>query len=551
MTQTETVIVNDKDQLEDYYNKFKNEIFLGYNSRNYDQYIFKGILCGFDPFEISKHIIVDNLKGWQFSKLLIEFSINNYDVMNSFNSLKTLEAFMGHNIKETEVPFDIPRKLTKSEIEQTIKYCTHDVEELIEVFLRTKEEFDATMSLIKTFKLPLIDIGKSQAQLAAKILGAVKREYNDEFNIRIPDNRVMGKYEFIAKWFLDNKKDIENFYNNKLECNIAGVPHIVANGGLHGAIDKYFDTCKSDEIMIMADVDQLYPTLMVVYNLLSRSVKEPKKFEDILSTSLRLKAEKKKKERAPYKRICNITYGAEGDQTNAMYDPLHRTLVCIYGQIFVIDLIQKLETGVSSFKLIQSNTDGIFFKIKRSQFELVDDIVFQWEERTHLHMSFDFYKSVFQKDVNNYVVIDFEGKLKTKGAYVKQLNELDNDLPIVNKAMVDYMTKGVPIAQTINECKDLIMFQKVVKISGKYMHGLHNGTKLTDKTFRVFASKNPFDTAIYKVKNLEKNPEKFANTPEHCFINNDDINGVKVDSRLDKRWYINLTRERLEQFGVN
>lgn len=542
----ETIIVNDKERLEEYYNAHKNDIWIGYNSRGYDQFILKGILCDFDPYKISKHIIQDKKNGYSFSKLFNKFPLINYDVManKTMGSLKTLEGFMGNDIRETEVPFDIDRKLTARELDQTIFYCRHDVEQTIEVFLQKKNEFDSQMALIKTFKLPLSYIGKTQAQLAAIILGAVKQEFNDDWEIRLPETLKLNKYKFVADWFMNS----DNYNDNaKLECEIAGIPHVVAWGGLHGAVNKYSYECKDDEMLVMADVDQLYPTIMIKYSLLSRAVSDYEKFKDILATSLRLKKEKKKKEREPYKRICNITYGAEGDQFNPMYDSLHRKLVCVYGQVLIVDLIEKIEPFC---ELIQSNTDGILIKIKAKDFDLLDDTVYEWEKRTGLHMSFDSYKKVLQKDVNNYVIVDYDGGRKSKGAYVKALSSLDNDLPIINKAMVDYMTENIPVGVTINNCDDLMMFQKIVKISGKYMHGLHNGKVLNDKTFRVFASKESKDTSIYKVKNLDKNPEKFANTPEHCFIDNSDIKNKKVPDKLDRSWYIALTNERLKQFGV-
>ena len=37
------------------------------------------------------------------------------------------------------------------------------------------------MSLVKAFNLPIGDIGRTKAQLSAKILGAVQRDHNDEF----------------------------------------------------------------------------------------------------------------------------------------------------------------------------------------------------------------------------------------------------------------------------------------------------------------------------------------------------------------------------------
>ena len=95
------------------------------------------------------------------------------------------------------------------------------------------------------------------------------------------------------------------------------------------------------------------------------------------------------------------------------------------------------------------------------------------------------------------------------------------------------------------------MFQKIVKLSSKYKCAWHNGRKVTDKTFRVFASSRKIDTYIGKQKAEGKTIEKFGNTPDHCFIVNESVNGVKTRIfPLDKRWYIDLAKKRLEAFGV-
>ena len=547
-----TVIANDEKKLEDYYNSHKDEIWLGYNSTHYDQYILKGILCGFNPKDINDFIIVENKKGWQFSSLLRKIPLLNYDVMiRGDGGLKSLEGFMGNNIKETSISFNIDRPLTEEELNETIKYCTHDVEQTIEVFLQKerKAEFDSKMALIKMFDLPLSNITKSQAQLAATILNANRiKDFDDEWDIRLPETLILNKtkYKNIAKWFLEDKN---HDVTKKLECDVADCPHIFAWGGVHGALKQYIYSCKSDEMFIMADVSQLYPFLMKVYHLLSRNVPEEgyKILSNTIDTSLKLKAEGKKIEREPYKRFNNIIYGAEGDKSNAMYDPLHRNLICIYGQLLILDLIEKIEPIIT---LIQSNTDGILVKIKRKDFEKFDDIVYEWESRTGLMMEFDFYKTVFQKDVNNYVLISYDGKMKTKGSYVKSLNAIDYDLPIVNKAMTDYMVKQIPVETTINNCEELIMFQKIVKLSSKYWKVWHNNKFTSDKCHRVFASNNINDSYIGKSKKPGATIEKFANTPEHCFIDNDDVKNKKVPEKLDRQWYIDLTKKRLEQYGV-
>ena len=566
----EHVIINDPDELNRVYQANKSDIWVGFNSRDYDQYILKGILCDFDPKEINDFIIVGHNKGWQFSSLFRKFPLNNYDVMPQPPiGLKTLEAFMGHNIKETSVPFNIDRPLTKTELDETITYCRHDVEETIEVFLQKKEEFDSHLSLIKTFKLPLSYIGKTKAQLSAIILGAVKREHYDEFDIEIPDTLRLEKYGKVLNWYLN---PVNRDYSQTLEMEVAGVPHVFAWGGLHGAISQY----SGEGWFLNIDVASYYPSLMLRYGWISRNVQDPSKYEDVYHTRLKLKAEKNPMQQ-PYKIVLNSTYGAMKDKHNPLFDPRQANNVCVGGQLLLLDLIERLE---GHCQLIQSNTDGLIVKLYHpDDYEVIDDICWEWEQRTGMNLEFDEYAKIFQKDVNNYVIVDFDGHYKSKGAYVKKLSALDFDLPIVNEALMNYLLHGVTPEKTIGECADLCRFQKVVKVSSKYLHGLYSptiteqkirdgqgrlktikvfsgGEIQTDKTFRVFASSDPRDGGLFKVSGKltprgdPKNPEKFGNTPEHCFIMNGAVDGVPIPEKLDREWYINLAWERLQDFGV-
>jgi len=549
---TKNVIVNDKAKLEEYHEAHKNEIWVGYNNNHYDQYILKAILCDFDPKVVNDFIIAEGKYGWQFSGLFRKIQMYNYDIMyRNDRGLKSLEGFMGNNIKETSVPFDIDRKLTVDEINETIKYCTHDVEQTIEVFFERKSDFDAQMGLIKMFGLGLSNISRTKAQLSAIILEAQRprESRNDEFDISFPPTMRIEKYTEVVDWYKDvNNRD----YSKSLTIEVAGVETIFGWGGIHSARPKYH----GEGYFINMDVASLYPSLMIVYNLLSRNVKDPQKYIDIYRDRLKYKAEKNPLQ-LPLKTLLNSTYGCFKDKNNALYDPLMANNVCIFGQLLLLDLIEKLEGHAD---IIQSNTDGILIKMPDrygttdddvdAWFNIIDDIVYEWEQRTGLKMEFDEYRKVFQKDVNNYIVVTPDGHYKSKGAYVKKLSALDYDLPIVNKAMIEYMTQNVPIEQTINECDDLIMFQKIVKMSGKFKHCIHNGEILDEKCFRVFASLNANDTYIGKQKATGKTIEKFANTPEHCFIVNSDVKEMKVPDSLDKHWYINLTNDRLRQFGV-
>ena len=168
-----------------------------------DQYIFKGILCGFDPKRINDFIIVKGNPGWKFSSLMRKIPLNNYDVMGNVDrGLKFFEGSMGNNIKESSVPFDIDRKLTQEEIEETVKYCRHDVQQTIEVFIQRKSDFEAHRGLVKLacegkpLNLPLIS--KTKPQLSAIILEAYQQPHDDEFDIDFPSTMRIEKYTEVA-----------------------------------------------------------------------------------------------------------------------------------------------------------------------------------------------------------------------------------------------------------------------------------------------------------------------------------------------------------------
>lgn len=567
ITKTETVIVNNPKELRAYYEQFKNEIFIGYNIREYDSYIFKGILAGFNPYEINEHIITKGLKGYQFSNVFREYPLITYDLLQLNTSLKQLEAMQGHNVYESDVDFRLKRKLTPAEIRETVKYCRNDVEETINLFTQLKGDFDVQLELINEFKLPISYMGKTQSQLVAEIMQAQRVEYADEFNLNFPPYlRKIKKYKHIVDWFKKFKTD-KNFtdeekkelYKQSLKVEVAGVSHTFAWGGLHGALLKYY----GEGWYLHIDVSQYYPSLTVGHNYFSRATSEEgkKRYDMMRRESIRLKKfPELKTKRNGYKLCNNKAYGCMKDKYNALYDPLMANNICVTGQLALLLLIEMLEAHC---QLIQSNTDGLIVKLASlDDYELIDDICYEWEKMTGVKLAFDpIITRIYQKDVNNYLFINEDGEVESKGAYVKSLSALDNDLPVVNKALKEYMVNGTPVEDTINSAEELVDFQKIVKLSSKYNYVLHNDKQYRNKCYRVFASKSERDGIIYKVKLRERKVQadltvpdtpkmdKFANTPERCFMENGDIRGKKVPSNLDRQYYIDLAHERLRQFG--
>ena len=569
----EHVIINDPAELERIYNENVNNIWAGYNNVHYDQYIMKAILCGFDPKRVNDFIIVKGNDGWKFSSMFRKVSMINYDtLLGTDKGLKSLEGFMGNDIRESQVDFNIDRKLTQAEIDETVKYCRHDVEQTIEVFLRRIDEFNTMMFFIKHFKLPIHDLSKTKAQLAAKILGGNHKgkHFDDEFKFPVLDCLDLKKYKFVADWYKNPKN--HNYSRKQEEVMVAGVEHTFSWGGGHGARAKFH--AKGDFLII--DVTAYYPSEQKQFKFGYRVMDNPENFEFIHDSNIEFKKKGDKKARLPFKIMDNSISGQMKQKSSALYDPMSNNSICVNGQLMLLDLVEHLEPYS---KLIQNNTDGIAIQLSNYErdFDIIDKVVSEWEARTGMKMDFEtFFGEIFQKDVNNYLLVDREnGSVKAKGSYLKKLSDLDYDLPILNKALNDYMLHGIPVEKTINDCDDLKEFQMIRRISKKYSKILYGGYWASEqrinpktgrlktfKTFvgdrkvlkercvRVFASIDVNDGGLWKVKGEDK-IEKLEGTPEHSFIWNDSVNGVKVPPKLDKQWYINTAKKRLKDFGVN
>ena len=560
----EYVIINNPDELRTLYESSINEIWVGFNSRSYDQWILKGILCGFDPKKINDYIILRGHSGWSYSSLLKTYPLTNFDCMpNPPIGLKTLEGFMGSDIKETDVPFDIDRPLTKEELEQTVYYCRHDVQQTIKVFIERKSQFDTMMTLVKQFNLPLADVGKTEAGITAKILECRMTPRDDEFNFILEDYLKIEKYKDVFQWFASQRTtapvDPKQFYSSKLEKVVAGVPHKFGWGGAHGARERYSFTSGHGYQGWHVDVTSYYPSYLIAHDRITRSAAHPERYSWAYFHQIELKRQGRKSERMPFKKMLNALSGAMKDKYNPAYDPCMNNTMVVNCQLSLVMLIEALEV-IPGFELIQSNTDGLIVKIPDTDatFNQMDDICYQWEcrcstDKAEIKLDFDEIEWLYQKDVNNYIFkFAHTDKIERKGAWMKSNNRIDNDLPILNTALANYFVNGVPVEQTIQGTTELIQFQKIVKLSSKFEWVQWNGGHYVNKSYRVFASKNPDDSRICACRNRAGKQEvkKFGNTPDHCFFNNDDVTAAVVPDMLDRQWYINEALKRLKEFGV-
>lgn len=560
-----TVVHNDTEELRQCI--YEDCIYVGFNSKHYDQFIIKAIYCGFTPQEIKKvnDYIIGGGQGWENPMLRDHFfRFNNVDIKDDMQmglSLKAIEGHLGMSVEETSVSFDIDRPLTEEELKETVFYCKHDVdttEKLVEL------RKDYLKNKIHLGKLAGIDevkaMGMTNAKLTAAMLKATKQPHDDERKYVYPDNL---RREYIPQEvfdFFDRMYDPEisdkEYFSSKLEISIGECPVTIGFGGIHGAIPNFLWDEKDypDETIKNEDVGSYYPHLCTINGYTSRNIPSPQIYEEVLETRMKAKAAGDTSTANALKLVCNTTYGCLLNQYNDLYDPLMGRSVCISGQLYLLELAMHCFQEIPGLRIVQLNTDGIMVLLKKDQCEMLNEICREWQDRTRFELEEDVVSKIAQKDVNNYVEIQPSGKSKSKGGYLVRgiapagAFNINNNACIVATALKEYFVNGTPVEETINACDDIFQFQLIAKAGAKYREAYHlvDGEQVpVQKVNRVYATKDERYGKLFKVKAENDATAKIEMLPEHCIIDND--NNLTITD-VDKDFYIEMAKKRINDF---
>ena len=540
-------------------------IYVGFNSKHYDQYIIKAIAAGLIPQEVKQvnDYIIAGGQGWQCPQLAdYYFRFNNVDIRDDTQqglSLKAIEGHLGMSVKESSVPFDIDRPLTSEEKAETEFYCKHDVdtaERLIDIrkdYLKNKINLGRLAGLDEVKAM-----GMTNAKLTAAMLKATKKPHDDERKYVYPSNLRKEYIPSEVFAFFDRMYDFSipdsELFKGKFNLNIGECPVTLGYGGIHGAIPNFFWEETEDRGIWNEDVGSYYPHLCTINGYTSRNIPSPQIYEDILERRMKAKAAGDKHTANALKLVCNTTYGCLLNQYNDLYDPLMGRSVCISGQLYLLELAEHCYQEIKGLRIVQLNTDGIMVECDKKDYDTLTAICAEWQSRTGFDLEEDNVVKIAQKDVNNYVEVQPGGKAKAKGGYlVKGIApagafNINNSCVIVATALKEFFVNGTPVEDTINGCDDIFQFQIIAKAGAKYKETYHvvDGVKEpVQKVNRVYATADERYGKIYKVKSEDDSTAKIEMLPEHCIIDND--NQLSI-SDVDKSFYIDMARKRVNDF---
>lgn len=458
-----------REQLRRVFLRDDSTVLVGFNNKNFDNKITDAILAGANEQAVKR--LSDELiaqgslfdapwrssesgrgrPDWVGRTFDIGFDIGQRKIGDPPNERKIPEIGLkrwmrlnGYEVMHSTVPFDKP-DLTRADRRETERYCLNDNCGTALLLLSNDKNADACWdSCLNARRVLVDDYGHkgvnwemTKPRITAIVLNA------KEENFTVPEDWENTRYVVPREIRIWKHRDILRAYSEKtlgelramssrkaggtgvVNKDVCGVPHLYGIGGVHGCPKGVWSLM--DGGIWSLDAASLYPNIMRHYGFLSRRVigDDRALFGQLIDLRTNVYKPRGDKRADGLKLVLNGGFGSMGFEKSEMYDPVSFCGVTITGQLLMTDLLEKLERRI---ELIQSNTDGIFFRlVERTDAAMAEvrEIVKAFERRTHLEMEWTEFEKMYQRDISNYVAREVpkpgkpagSGKVKTKGTW--------------------------------------------------------------------------------------------------------------------------------------
>jgi hypothetical protein len=233
----------------------------------------------------------------------------------------------------------------------------------------------------------------------------------------------------------------------------------------------------------------------------------------------------------------NGAFGKLGSAYSQLYSPDLMVQVTVTGQLTLLMLIERLE--LAGIPVVSANTDGLVSYYPRSRKDEVAAIVSRFEAETLFQFEDTEYLGLYSRDVNNYVAIKTDGKIKTKGAFGQGGLMKNPQTEICNEAFIEHIKDGkVSLGDTIRDCKDITKFITIRTVRG----GGVFGERYLGKVARWYIGTSGNGTINYRISG-NKVPKSDGAVP---------LMDLPVDfpSNVDYNYYVNEANELLMDVGL-
>ena len=495
--------------------QLKEFYFCGFNNKSYDDVLINYLIIRFDDlrykpiFEItwliksmSDKIIKEPVANWVDYKHAYLF--NSFDLMTMIFSaknrvgLKELEVTMGfYNVMEYEGDFS--KNVPKDIKDKVIEYNQNDVLATGKLLNLKKNDIELRLKLNEKYKINVLskdNVNMGMEILKKEYLEKTNKTWDDIKDLKTPCQLVPFKniiFDFIQyttpplQKLLEKLKKVSIDPNNKdfrEVFEIGGVVHNISLGGLHSINNAEIIIPNEDELLLDYDVDSYYPSCLIVNNLYPKHLGI--EFVDIYKNIRDERVEAKKNKNSfladAFKYAINGLSGNLQSQYSWTYDPELVVKLRINCQLMILMLIEKF--NLLGAKIVQSNTDGILIKIKKSLLPEIEKAKDEWCKLTKLSMSKEEFERFYQYDVNNYIGVKKGFKetkdpelIKKKGFFVDEINLGKGMSPkVIAKSLINYFVYNISPEETLKEDKDIKDYLTYQRVSRDFIVE-YNGEK--------------------------------------------------------------------------
>jgi hypothetical protein len=503
---------------------------VGYNSLSFDYPVIHELLVNPYTFDATKaHHMATNIINSQtygqnpnairLSDRIIPqidlVKINHFDNANKRVSLKTLQFSMRAESVE-DLPFEI-RNLTFDEMDVLRHYNVHDVNETERFLKKCKYMIDMRKELLDHGVLTGDVLNYSDVKIGTEIL--IKRIGRHKCFISGSKPRqtlrsqvafkdiILPKIEFRTDVF----KEVHDWFNGQtlyigkeaarpsLERTLAGLQFHFGIGGLHASVESKRYASNETHVIKDIDVSGMYPAVAIANGFYPEHLGQ-----DFVTAYRQLQVDRKQYPKGSamnlvLKLASNGVYGNSNNPYSCFYDPKYTFSVTVNGQLQLLQLAEMLSL-IPGVELIQANTDGITAYVPKEHEKFFDLWCNEWEAVTGLKLEYAEYSKMFIRDVNNYLAVTTDGKIKRKGAYWWPVTESDYQgssgsnwnkdfsTMVVQKATEACLVHGLKPEEVVYLFTDPFDFMLRAKTTGGAK--LYIGDVPQPKTVRYYISKN-------------------------------------------------------------
>jgi hypothetical protein len=537
--------------------------FVGFNSTEFDQPITATAMTGCPPEDIKRManmIIEGGLRPWQVYRKyrLRESKYDHIDLIEvapgSFSSLKAYGARL-HMPWLKDLPFEHDAVIEDHQRDAVLQYCINDVDTTIALFKALRKEIDLRITMGVEYGIDFRS--KSDTQMAeasfVKRLNIGRKENSVPFSLKYkaPSFITFDRtdlQELLIKiqdhdYIMDQKTGhvILPDFLGKEKIKIGGGSYQMGVGGLHSAHDKKVCYVASKDYFITdIDATSFYPTIMINSNLIPQNTGQAfiDEYRTIYHRRLEAKRTGDKSTNETLKISLNGTFGKTASRWSPLYSPDLMIAITLTGQLTLMSMIEQIEKRGA--QVLSANTDGIAIGGNKEQMQAVSKFVAEFSELSGFDFEYTPYRVLAMKDVNNYIAVKINRKIKSKGLYAPFDLKKNPTSQVCANAVAQWLAHGTPFMETIKKAP-FIEFLSARSVTG----GAVQGDEYLGRVARWYYSTDKSLPPLTYIKNGNKVPK--TDGARAAMI----IDPNVIPDDLDYDWYLKETIETAIDVGAS